>query len=139
MEPDETRRQPLYKPGEGQGTEPASNRSVSTLLVHAVTAYAKGRGLDGAFFQAASKEYWEQGVDLGTIYTLRRISVSVGLDWVEMWPKLESGSFHDLVLGQHEEAQKAGVVQTPSFLIGRALHSGAMGFEELLAAVQAAG
>ena len=134
-----SRRQPLYKPGEGQGTEPASNRSVSTLAVHAATAYAKERGLDGQFYRAASKEYWEQGTDLGTLYTLRRVSMSVGLDWGKMWPKLESGSYHELVLGQHEEASKTGVVQTPSFQIGGQLHSGAMTVEQLRAAVQAVG
>ena len=35
------RRQPLYQPGHGSGTEPASNRSVSTLAIHAATACAK--------------------------------------------------------------------------------------------------
>ena len=50
--------------------------------------YAKEKGLDGLFFRAASKEYWERGVDLGSLYTLRRISVSVGLDWGDLWPKL---------------------------------------------------
>ncbi len=106
--------------------------------MHAATACAKERGLDGRFFRAASKEYWEQGVYLGNLYTVRRISVSVGLDWGDLWPKLESGSYHDLVLGQHEEAKRAGVVRTPSFRIDGALHSGAMSLEELRAAVQAA-
>ena len=132
------RRRPLYKPGEGFGAEPASNRSASTLLVHAATACAKEQGLDGLLFRAASKEYWEQGVDLGSLYTLRRVSVSVGLDWGDLWPKLESGSYHDLVLRQHEEATEAGVVRAPSFRIDGALHSGNMSFEELRAAVQAA-
>ena len=62
-----SRRQPLYRPGEGLVTEPASNRSVSTLAVHAATAYAKERGLDGRFYWSASKEYWEQGTDLGNL------------------------------------------------------------------------
>ncbi|MDA1128958.1 MAG: DsbA family protein [Chloroflexi bacterium] len=132
------RRQPLYKPGESLGTEPASNRSASTLSVHAATAFAKERGLDGQFFRAASKEYWEQGVDLGSLYTLRRLSGSVGLDWADLWPNLESRRYHDLVLGQHEEAKGAGVARTPAFRIDGALHSGGMGFEELSAAIQKA-
>ncbi len=119
--------------------EPASNRSVSTLLVHAATALAKERGRDGPFFRAASKEYWEHGVDLGSLYTLRRITVSTGLDWGDMWPKLESHTYHDLVLAQHLEATEAGVVRAPSFQIGGKLHSGAMSFEEMRAAVQAVG
>jgi len=138
----EVRRQPLYQPGESIGIEPASNRSLSTLPVHAATACAKERGLDGPFFQASSKEYWERGVHLGSLYTLRRITISVGLDWKEMWPKLESGRYHDLVLAQHDEAKMAGVVQTPTFRIGGdqcdgPLYSGAMSAEELRAAVAA--
>ena len=138
MNDEGNRRQPLYKPGEGSWTEPASNRSVSTLLVHAATALAKEQGLDGQFFWVASKGYWEQGVDLGNLYTLRRVSVSVGLDWPNLLAKLESGGYHDLVLAQHEEAKRAGVVQTPSFRIGGNLHSGNLSFEKLRTAVQAA-
>lgn len=137
-------RQPLYQPGESPGAEPASNRSLSTLLVHAATAYAKELSLDGPFFWAASKEYWEQGIDLGNLYTLRRISVSVGLDWEDLWPKLQSGSYQDLVLVQHEEAKRAGVVQTPTYRIDKcridgALYSGNFGLGEFRAAIQAAG
>ena len=136
---DDSRRQPLYKPGESLGTEPASNRSVSTLAVHAATAYAKEQGLDRDFFWAASKEYWELGTDLGNLYTLRRLAVSVGLDWGEMWPKLESGDFQALVLAQHEDALEAGVTRTPSFLIGGRLHSGLIDPVKLRTAIQAAG
>ena len=137
--PDSHRRQPLYRPGHGLGTEPASNRSVSTLAIHAATAYAKERGLDQEFYWAASKEYWEQGTDLGNLYTIRRLSISIGLDWGDMWPKLDSGAYQELVLAQHEEASEAGVVRTPSFRVGGRLHSGAMSFDDLTAAVQAAG
>jgi len=132
-----SRRRPLYLPGHGLGTEPASNRSVTTLDVHAATAYAKERGLDREFFWAASKEYWEMGTDIGNLYTLRRLSVFVGLDWGEMWPKLASGDYQSLVLAQHEAASETGIVRAPSFRIGGKLHSGSMGFEELAAAVQA--
>ena len=133
------RRQPLYKPGESLGTEPASNRSPSSLAVHAATVFAKEQALDGQFFRAASKEYWEQGVDLGSLYTLRRLSMAVGLDWDTLSSELESRRYHDSVLAQHEEAKKAGVVQTPSFRINGALHSGEMGFQKLRAAVGSAG
>ena len=134
---DGSRRQPLYKPGHGIGTDPASNRSVSTLAVHAATASAKDRGLDGPFYWAASKEYWEQGTDLGNLYTLRRLSIATGLDWDELWPDLESGRYHNMVLAQHEKALKAGVTRTPSFQIGGRLHSGPIGGEELQAAIAA--
>ena len=135
----DTRRQPLYQPGHGSGTEPASNRSVSTLVIHAATAYAKERGLDREFYWAASKEYWEHGTDLGNLYTIRRLAMVTGLDWGEMWPKLESGRYHSLVLAQHEGALKAGVVRTPSFQVGGRLHAGPIDADRLRAAVQAAG
>lgn len=131
-------RRPLYQPGHGTVTEPASNRSVNTLAVHAATAYAKERGLDSQFYWAASKEYWESGTDLGNLYTIRRLAMSTGLDWGELWPKLESGRYHNLVLAQHEAALMAGVTRTPSFQIGGRLHSGSMSLEDLAAAVQGA-
>jgi predicted DsbA family dithiol-disulfide isomerase len=135
---DASRRSPLYLPGKSIGTEPASNRSVSTLAVHAATAYAKERGRDSDFFWAASREHWELGTDLGNLYTLRRLSLSIGLDWAEMWPELQSGSYHNLVLARHEEALVAGVVRTPSYRVGDRLHSGPISQEELRAAVQTA-
>ena len=134
--PDGSLRRPLYKSGQGSGPEPASNRSVSPLAIHAATAYAKERSLDRAFYWAASKEYWEQGTDLGSLYTIRRLSMSVGLDWGEMWPKLDSGSYQNLVLARHKVASQNGVVRVPSFQIGGRFHSGTIGFEELKAAVR---
>lgn len=139
--PEAGRRPPLYRSElgiVGMDTEPASNRSVSTLAIHAATAYAKERGLDQSFFAAASKEYWEMGTDLGNLYTIRRLSIASGLDWEEMWPQLESGSYHRLVLAHHETAIADGILKTPSFKIGGKLHSGSLGFEELQTAVQAA-
>jgi len=136
---DESRRSPLYLPGKSLGTEPASNRSVSTLAVQAATAYAKERGRDKDFFWAASMEHWEMGTDLGNLYTLRRLAVSIGLDWREMWPELKSGSYHNLVLAQHNEALEVGIVRTPSYQVGGRLHSGPISPEELHAAVQTSG
>ena len=133
---DDSRRQPLYRLGESIGTEPASNRSISTLAVHAATAYAKERGLDREFFWAASKEYWELGTDLDNLYTLRRLAVSVGLDWQKMWPELESGGYHRLVIEQHAAALEVGVERTPSFQVGTRIHSGPISREELRTAVQ---
>ncbi len=139
--PETGHRQPLYKSDlgvVGMDTEPASNRSVSTLAIHAATAFAKERGLDERFFAVASKEYWELGTDLGNLYSIRRLSLATGLDWQEMWPRLESGSYHKQVLSQHEEAVTSGIVRTPSFLIGNKLYSGNLGFEELRTAVRSA-
>ena len=138
--PESGRRQPLYKSElsvVGMDTEPASNRSISTLAIHAATAYAKERGLDERFFTVASREYWELGTDLGNLYSIRRLSLAAGLDWQEMWPQLESGSYHRKVLSQHQEAVTTGIVRTPSFQIGNKLHSGNLGFEELKTVVQA--
>ena len=135
------RRRPLYSSAlgiVGMDTEPASNRSVSTLAIHAATSYAKEHGLDSKFFELASKEYWELGTDLGNLYSIRRLSVATGLDWEQMWPQMESGSYHKMVLAQHEAAVVAGITQTPTFQIAGRLHVGKLGFEELRLAVQAA-
>ena len=133
---DTSRRPPLYKPGESIETEPASNRSTSTLAIHGATAYAKEIGLDKEFFWAASKEYWERGTDLGNLYTIRRLAISIGIDWRTMWPKLESGQYHRSVIAQHESAIDIGVSVAPSYLISGRLHSGLIDPDELERAVQ---
>ena len=137
--PTGSQRPPLYKPGEGLGTEPASNRSTSTLDVHAATAIAKDSGLDSQFFRAASKEYWEHGTDIGNLYTLRRLTRSIGSDWDDLWPKLESRVYHDRVLAQHQAAKAAGVIQTPTFQINGKMYLREMAKEAIRAAVQADG
>ena len=123
---DTSRRPPLYKPGESTGTEPASNRSTSTLAIHAATLYAKEIGLEKEFFWAASKEYWERGTDLGNLYTIRRLAISIGIDWSTMSPKLESGQYHRSVIAQHESALNLGVTIVSSYLIAGRLHSGSI-------------
>ena len=130
-------RPPLYKPGEGLRIEPASNRSSSTHDVHAATAIAKDSGLDSQFFRVASKEYWEHGTDIGNLYTLRRVTRSIGSDWDDLWPKLESRVYHDQVLAQHQQAKAAGVIQTPTFQINGKMYLGKMAAEDIRAAVQA--
>ena len=135
------RRKPLYSSVlgvVGMDTEPASNRSVSTLAIHAATSYAKEHGLDGEFFALASKEYWESGTDLGNLYSIRRLSVATGLNWEQMWPHMESGNYHKGILAQHEAAVIAGITRTPSFKIGSNIHLGTLGFEELRSAILAA-
>ncbi|MBM11698.1 MAG: hypothetical protein CL759_06440 [Chloroflexi bacterium] len=118
------RREPLYRPGESLGTEPASNRSLSTLLVHAATLYAKELGLDGAFFRAASQYYWNEGADLGSLYTIRKIAQAIGLEWKDLAVKLESGVYHDQVRAQHAEAVAAGITQVPTSWLNGVPHSG---------------
>ena len=79
---------------------------------------------------------------MGTLYTIRRLTLSIGLDWEEMWPKLNSGRYHSLVLAQHEEALETSVVQTSSFrfcgTIGGRFYVGPIDAEEFHAAVRAA-
>ena len=117
------RREPLYRPGESLGTEPASNRSLSTLLAHAATLYAKELGLDGHFFWAASHYYWERGADLGSLYTVREIALAVGLDWADLSAKLESGVYHHKVLTRYAEAVAAGVTEVPTFMLDGGLQT----------------
>ena len=131
-------RPPLAAPGEKPGAEPFSSRSLSTVLVHEATAFARDQGRDWEFYLEAAGEYWERGADLGSIYTLRRSASKAGLDWGAMWTKLESGHYRPWVLEEHRAAAGRGVKAAPSYLIGGKMYTGDVGLEDLRRAVQGA-
>ena len=129
-------RQPLWLPGENHGVEPASNRSLSTVLVHEATAYANEQGRGWEFYLEVSKEYWERGADLGSVYTLRRFAIKAGLDWGDMWPKLESSHYRPWVMDGHRAAVERGVEGVPSYLIRGRLYTSDVGLEGLRKALE---
>ena len=133
------KRPPLALPGQKPAVEPYSSRSLSTVLVHEATACAREQGRDGEFYLEAAKEYWDRGADLGCLYTLRRFAVKAGLDWGDMWPKLESGHYRPWVMDEHQAALEWGVKGVPSYLIQAKLYAGDVGLEELRRAIEAAG
>ena len=131
-------RPPLAPLGAKPAAEPFSSRSLSTVLVHEATAFAREQGRDREFYLETAGEYWERGSDLGSIYTLRRSASRAGLDWESMWPKLESGHYRPWVLEEHRAAVEQGVKGVPSYLIGGKMYTGDVGFDGLRAAVEAA-
>ena len=131
-------RPPLAPLGAKSAAEPFSSRSLSTVLVHEATAFAREQGKDREFYLEAAGEYWERGSDLGSIYTLRRLASRAGLDWESMWPKLESGHYRPWVLEEHRAAVEQGVKGVPSYLIGGKMYTGNVGFDALRAAVEGA-
>ncbi|MFB3120115.1 MAG: DsbA family protein [Stenotrophomonas maltophilia] len=132
------RRPPLAPPGEKPAAEPFSSRSLSTVLVHEATAFAREQGRDWEFYLEAAGEYWERGSDLGSIYTLRRSASKAGLDWETMWHKLESGHYRPWVLEEHRVAVEQGVMGVPSYLIGGKMYTGNVGLDALRRAVEGA-
>lgn len=129
------RRPPLAPLGEKPAAEPFSSRSLSTVLVHEATAFAKEQGRDREFYLEAAGEYWERGSDLGSIYTLRRSASRAGLEWGAMWPKLESGHYRPSVLEEHRAAVERGVKGVPCYLIGGKMYTGNVGLDQVRAAV----
>ena len=79
------------------------------------------------------------GADLGSIYTLRRSAIKIGLDWGTMWPTLESGHYRAWVMAEHRAAVERGLKGAPSYLIGGRMYAGVVGLDELRAALEAAG
>lgn len=133
------RRPPLAPLGTQPVAEPFSSRSLSTVLVHEATAFAKDQGKDRDFYLEVAGEYWQRGADLGSIYTLRRSAIKIGLDWGIMWPTLESGHYRPWVMEEHREAVERGVKVAPSYLIGGKMYPGGVGLDELRAALKEAG
>ena len=133
------RRPPLAPLGAQPVAEPFSSRSLSTVLVHEATAFAKNQGMDRDFYLEVAGEYWQMGADLGSIYTLRRSAIKIGLDWGTMWPTLESGHYRAWVMAEHRAAVERGLKGAPSYLIGGRMYAGVVGLDELRAALEAAG
>lgn len=125
------RRPPLITPGTQPAAEPFSSRSLSTVLVHEATAFAKDHGRDWEFYLELSGEYWQRGADLGSIYTLRRSATKVGLDWEAMWLKLESGHYRPWVMEEHRVAVERGVTVAPSYLIGGKIYAANVRLDEM--------
>ena len=132
------RRSPLAPLGAKSGAEPFSSRSLSTVLVHEATAFAREQGRDREFYLKAAGEYWKRGSDLGSIYTLRKSAFGAGLDWESMWAKLESGHYRPWVLEEHRAAVERGVKGVPSYIIGGKMYTGGVGLDALRAAVEGA-
>ena len=136
-------RPPLALPGENSGekpgAEPFSSRSLSTVLVHEATAFAREQGRDGEFYLEVAGEYWERGADLGCVYTLRRFATKVGLNWDAMWPKLESSHYRPWVMEEHRAAVERGVQGVPSYLIGENMYTGDAALGVLRMAIEGSG
>ncbi len=133
------RRPPLAPLGAQPAAEPFSSRSLSTVLVHEATAFAKDHGKDREFYLEVSGEYWRGGADLGSIYTVRRSAIKIGLDWSAMWPALESGHYRARVMEEHRVAVERGVKGVPSYLIAGKMCTGVVGLDALRAALEEAG
>ena len=125
-------------PGEKPQEAPPFSRSLSTVLVHEATACAREQGRDGEFYLEAAREYWERGVDLGSVYTLRRLAIRAGLDWGAMWPKLESSHYRPWVMEEHRAAMDRGVKSVPSYLIGGNMYTGDVSPEGMRRAIEGA-
>ena len=132
------RRPPLAPLGGKSAAEPFSSRSLSTVLVHEATAFAREQGRGWEFYLEVAGEYWERGSDLGSIYTLRRSASRARLDWEAMWRKLESGHYRPWVLEEHRAAVEQGVKGVPSYLIGGKMYTGDVELDALRGAVEGA-
>ena len=130
------RRAPLALPGDKPGIEPASNRSLSTVLAHEATACAREQGREREFYLEAAREYWEMGADLGSIYTLRSSAIKAELDWGAMWHRLSSSHYRSWVINEHRAAVERGVKGAPSYFIGGKIRAGNIGLEDLRRAIE---
>ncbi|GIT69263.1 MAG: hypothetical protein Ct9H300mP27_03670 [Chloroflexota bacterium] len=71
------------------------------MLVHEATAFAATQNKFLEFYQAISKEYWDHGADIGSLYLIRKATVESGLTWESMWETLSRSSFRSWVVEQH--------------------------------------
>ena len=107
----------------------------NTELVDEATAYAKKKSLDGRFHHVAAAAYWETGVDLSNLETLKELAEKSGMNWAELSPLLNSRSYREKVLKAYEAATAEGVVGSPTYMIGGEFLRGDVSLEDLQSAV----
>lgn len=113
--------------------------SPNTLYVHEATLYAKEHDMDDRFHHACAAAYWEESADLGNLDVVRNMAQSVGLDWAELGPRIESGHYRDAVLESNATARASGIGGTPTYLIGGWRKFGDLSVEELKTIIEAVG
>ena len=116
--------------------EPFSNRTLSTVLVHEATAFAATQNKFLEFYQAISKEYWDHGADIGSLYLIRKATVASGLTWESMWETLSRSSFRSWVVEQHDMAISKGVKTIPAYLLGTNLWQGDFNLSDLESSIK---
>ena len=100
-----------------------------TRLALEATESAKMMGVGELFHEATYKAYWEDGVDLGKIETLKKIAEDLGVDWNRMSKDIENRVYKDEVESQYEQALQVGVTGIPAYVIGKYFFTGAQPYE----------
>ena len=108
------------------------------MLVHEATAFATTQMRFFEFYEAISREYWDYGADIGSLYLIRKATLQAGLSWESMWETLSRSSFRNWVLEQHEQAIIQGVKTIPAYLIGSNLWQGTLTRFDLESAIKQA-
>lgn len=81
--------------------------------------YAQDRGLALPFKSAVFDALWVEGKDIGQVQTLQEAAAAVGLDGEEVGRALHERTYMERAWSAVETAQRVGITNTPTFILGR--------------------
>ena len=91
--------------------------------------YAQEHGAFEQVRDAFYRAYWEDNEDIGDVDVVRRIIEEAGLEWAPLQQALESSTYLNDVLSEHQQAQELGLHGVPAFVFGNISFTGAQPME----------
>lgn len=114
-------------------------RTPSTMKAHRLIRRAAERGCQTEIVDQLFIRYFTQGVDIGDVDALVAVAEGAGLDGPQTRAFLESDEEADVVLAEHNLAQRIGINGVPCFILdGRYAVSGAQSPEVLQRMIETA-
>jgi predicted DsbA family dithiol-disulfide isomerase len=89
-----------------------------TRKAHEAACFAREHGREPAMRAAIFRAYWQDGRDIGRIDALVSLAEAVGLVAEEMKIALDIDAFADDVQRDRATAERMGIQQTPTLIIG---------------------
>jgi predicted DsbA family dithiol-disulfide isomerase len=90
-----------------------------SLFAFEALEFAQDRGLALPFTSAVFDALWVEGMDIGQLATLQAAAAKVGLDPEALEQALLEQKYRKRVYDSLQLARDAGIVRTPTFLLGR--------------------
>jgi predicted DsbA family dithiol-disulfide isomerase len=98
--------------------------------------FAEEKGLDNEYHDAVFQAQFQKVKNIDDLQTLVDIAKQIGLDEEEFRQALETRSYQEKVLQDHQEAEQLGITGIPCFVSGNKGVMGAQTYESLLQLVE---
>lgn len=105
------------------------DRQSSSLKALQAVKYAQEHNTLEQVRDAFYKSYWEDNEDIGKTEVIQRIIEEARLEWSPLERALETSTYVDDLLAEHQLAQRLGLHGVPAFVFGNMSFTGAQPME----------